>query len=64
MTPGDPSSARAKTLSVFALMIGTLQLSRALADKQLADEVLEQGLQNALTLLGTSNSADVPITGL
>ena len=40
-----------KTLSVFALMVGTLQLSRALADKQLADEVLEQGLQNALTLL-------------
>ena len=33
-------------------MIGTLQLSRALADKHLADEVLEQGLQNALTLLG------------
>ena len=64
LAPDDPPSARAKTLSVFALMIGTLQLSRALADKQLADEVLEQGLQNALTLLGTSNSADVPITGL
>jgi TetR/AcrR family transcriptional repressor of nem operon len=34
-------------------MTGTLQLSRALADRQLADEVLEQGLQNALTLLST-----------
>jgi TetR/AcrR family transcriptional regulator, transcriptional repressor for nem operon len=32
-------------------MVGTLQLSRALADRQLADEVLEQGIQNALTLL-------------
>ena len=52
LAPDDPPSARAKTLSVFALMIGTLQLSRALADRQLADEVLEQGLQNALTLLG------------
>ena len=41
-----------KTLSVFALMAGTLQLSRALADRQLADEVLEQGIQNALALLG------------
>jgi hypothetical protein len=29
-------------------MIGTLQLSRALADRQLADEVLEQGIHNAL----------------
>jgi TetR/AcrR family transcriptional regulator, transcriptional repressor for nem operon len=51
LAPDDPPSARTKTLSVFALMIGTLQLSRALADRQLADEVLEQGLQNALTLL-------------
>jgi hypothetical protein len=32
-------------------MAGTLQLSRALADRQLADEVLDQGLQNALVLL-------------
>jgi len=40
------------TLSVFALMAATLQLSRALADRQLADEVLDQGIQNALALLG------------
>jgi TetR/AcrR family transcriptional repressor of nem operon len=52
LTPDDPQSARVKTLSVFALMAGTLQLSRALADRQLADEVLEQGLHNALALLG------------
>jgi TetR/AcrR family transcriptional repressor of nem operon len=51
LAPDDPPSARAKTLSVFALMVGTLQLSRALADRQLADEVLQQGIHNALTLL-------------
>jgi AcrR family transcriptional regulator len=51
LAPQDPPSARAKTLSVFALMVGTLQLSRALADRQLADQVLEQGIHNALTLL-------------
>ena len=51
LAPQDPPSARAKTLSVFALLVGTLQLSRALADRQLADEVLEQGIHNALTLL-------------
>jgi TetR/AcrR family transcriptional repressor of nem operon len=51
LAPDDPPSARAKTLSVFALMVGTLQLSRALADPQLADQVLEQGIHNALTLL-------------
>jgi AcrR family transcriptional regulator len=51
LAPDDPPSARAATLSLFALLIGTLQLSRALADRQLADEVLEQGIENALTLL-------------
>jgi AcrR family transcriptional regulator len=48
----DPGSARVKTLSVFALMVGTLEVSRALADRQLADDVLEQGIDNALALLG------------
>ena len=31
LAPDDPRSARVKTLSVFAMMVGTLQLSRALA---------------------------------
>ena len=51
LAPDDPPSARAKTLSIFALMAGTLQLSRALADKQLANDVLDQGIQNSLALL-------------
>src|SRR5437660_5443715 len=51
LAPDDPRSARVKTLSVFALMVGTLEVSRALADRQLADEVLEQGIQTALALL-------------
>jgi AcrR family transcriptional regulator len=48
----DPLSARMRTLGVFALMVGTLQVSRALADRRLADEVLEEGVQTALALLG------------
>ena len=55
LAPDDPQSARVKTLSVFAMMVGTLQLSRALADQQLADQVLEEGLQNALVLLGAEH---------
>jgi TetR/AcrR family transcriptional repressor of nem operon len=55
LAPDDPQSARAKTLSVFAMMVGTLQLSRAMADRQLADEVLEQGIRNALALLGAEH---------
>ena len=57
LAPDDPHSARVKTLSVFALMVGTLQVSRALADRQLADEVLEQGIQNALALLGAEHQS-------
>jgi AcrR family transcriptional regulator len=51
LAPGDPQSARGQTLSLFALLIGTMQLSRALADRRLADEVLERGIENALALL-------------
>jgi hypothetical protein len=40
-------------------MVGTLQVSRALADQRLADDVLEQGIQNALALLGRGTQADV-----
>ena len=52
LAPDDPQSAKVQTLSVLALMVGTLQLSRALADEKLADEVLAQGIENALALLG------------
>ncbi len=51
LAPHDPQSARTRVLSVYALMVGTLQLSRALADPQLADDILEQGIRNALAVL-------------
>ncbi|MDX3801548.1 TetR/AcrR family transcriptional regulator [Streptomyces sp. AK04-3B] len=56
LAPDDPLSVRTRTLSAYAMMAGTLQLSRALADRQLADEVLEQGIDNALALLGAGHS--------
>ncbi|MGW3819421.1 TetR/AcrR family transcriptional regulator [Streptomyces sp. NPDC005046] len=51
LAPADPHSVRTKTLSVYAMMVGTLQLSRALADRRLSDELLEEGIRNALALL-------------
>ena len=51
LAPNDPQSARGQTLSLFALLIGTLQLSRALNDRHLANEVLERGIDNALALV-------------
>src|SRR5437762_5434540 len=55
LAPDDPQSKRVQALTVFALMVGTLQLSRALADRQLADDVLDQGIHNALALLGVQH---------
>ena len=51
LAPDDPQSARVKALTVFGMMVGTMQLSRALADRRLADAVLDQGVQNILALL-------------
>jgi TetR/AcrR family transcriptional regulator, transcriptional repressor for nem operon len=51
MASDDSPSARVKALSLLGLMAGTLQLSRALADRQLSDDLLEQGLRNALSLV-------------
>jgi TetR/AcrR family transcriptional regulator, transcriptional repressor for nem operon len=53
LAPDDPRSARVQALGVFAVMVGTLQVSRALTDRRLADDVLEQGIQNVLALLSS-----------
>jgi TetR/AcrR family transcriptional regulator, transcriptional repressor for nem operon len=57
LAPDDPQSARSSTLGLFAMLIGTMQLSRALADPRLADEVLEQGIKNALALIDRDERA-------
>jgi TetR/AcrR family transcriptional repressor of nem operon len=48
----EPQSLRLTALSLYAAMAGTLQMSRALADRTLADAILEQGIRNTLALLG------------
>jgi AcrR family transcriptional regulator len=49
--PADPETARTDALTLFALMLGTLQLARALADRDLSDQLLARGLDTALKLL-------------
>jgi AcrR family transcriptional regulator len=51
---GDDEAERIKLLGLYAMLVGTLQLSRALTDAALADALLEQGQQNAMRILGTS----------
>jgi hypothetical protein len=52
LAPEDPQSARAKALGLCTLAVGTLQVSRVVSDPKVADEVLEQGIQNARMFLG------------
>ncbi|MEU6196564.1 TetR/AcrR family transcriptional regulator [Streptomyces sp. NPDC047061] len=51
LAPGDPRSARGKAIGLYTMLVGTLQLSRALSDPKFADEVLEQGIENALAFM-------------
>jgi AcrR family transcriptional regulator len=51
LAPKDPRSARAAAHGLYALLVGTLQLSRAVADRRLADQILDDGIESALVLL-------------
>jgi TetR/AcrR family transcriptional regulator, transcriptional repressor for nem operon len=51
LDPTNPEGARADALTVFGLMVGTLQLARTLTDRELSDRVLNRGVETALKLL-------------
>jgi TetR/AcrR family transcriptional repressor of nem operon len=51
LAPQSPRSARGKALGLFTLLVGTLQLSRAVLDPKLSDEVLKHGIHNARTFI-------------
>ena len=47
----DAEAARTDALTIFGMMIGTLQLARALTDRDLSDQLLARGVETALKLL-------------
>ena len=51
LDPTNAEAARIDALTVFGLMIGTIQLARALTDRDLSDQLLARGLETALQLL-------------
>ncbi len=51
LAPKDLHSARVSAFGVFASMVGTLQLARALTDRALSDTVLELGVEQVLRQL-------------
>ena len=51
LDPTDVEVARTDALTVFRVMVGTLQLARALTDRDLSDQLLARGVETALKLL-------------
>ena len=51
LSPRQPQKARGTAIGLFALLVGTLQLARAVSDEKLSAEVLESGLKNALSFI-------------
>jgi TetR/AcrR family transcriptional repressor of nem operon len=51
LDPTDVEVARTNALTVLGLMVGTLQLARALTDRDLSDRLLARGVETALKLV-------------
>jgi TetR/AcrR family transcriptional repressor of nem operon len=51
LDPTDAEAARIDALTLFGLMLGTLQLARALTDRDLSDQLLAGSVDTALKLL-------------
>jgi TetR/AcrR family transcriptional regulator, transcriptional repressor for nem operon len=61
LDPTDVAAARTDALTVFGLMVGTLQVVRALTDRDLSDQLLARGVQTALALLD-DRASDAGVT--
>ena len=51
LDPTDAEAARTDALTLFGMMVGTLQLARALTDRDLSDQLLARGVETALKLI-------------
>ncbi|MFL5860245.1 MAG: TetR family transcriptional regulator [Solirubrobacteraceae bacterium] len=51
LDPTDIKAARTDALTVFGLMVGSLQLARAVTDRDLSDRLLDQSVETALKML-------------
>jgi len=49
--PTDAETAQTDALSLFGLMLGTLQLARALTNRDRSDQLLARGVETAMKLL-------------
>jgi TetR/AcrR family transcriptional repressor of nem operon len=52
LNSGTERERRQKAVAVYGLMVGTLQLARAVNDKRLSEEILRSGAAEAISLAG------------
>ena len=50
ISAGSAEARRRNAVAIYGLIVGTLQLARAVNDKKLSDEILESGVTAALAL--------------
>jgi TetR/AcrR family transcriptional repressor of nem operon len=53
---GDSKASNGRAITLFGLLVGTLQIARAMPDAALAESVLEEGIEAALKLAGVRSS--------
>jgi TetR/AcrR family transcriptional repressor of nem operon len=49
---GKAAGRRRKAVAIYGLMVGTLQIARAVNDRKLSDEILQSGADEAVALVG------------
>lgn len=53
---GTAAGRRRKAVAIYGLMVGTLQLARAINDSKLSDEILQDGADEAVALVGETGA--------
>jgi TetR/AcrR family transcriptional regulator, transcriptional repressor for nem operon len=51
---GTPTERRRRAIAIYSMMVGALQLSRAVDDEDLSKEVLQSATETALDIVGES----------
>jgi TetR/AcrR family transcriptional regulator, transcriptional repressor for nem operon len=55
LAAGSANQRRQNAVAIYGMMVGTLQLARAVNDRKLSDQMLESGVSAALALAGMTN---------
>lgn len=57
LSPDDPAAALSRATGLFTVLVGTLQLARAVTDPTLSSDVLAAGISAALDLLSVKSQS-------